>query len=562
MPDDPHGHGTFRAAFAHRDFRALIAHHAASATGQTLGTVAVTAAVWDQTASSGWVATAAAARLLPYIVVSMFAGVVADRRERRGVLAVSAGTRAVLVLALAAAVGLEAAPALLVGLTFLMTAAGTPCYPALAAAMPVVVPTEDLAPANGILTTIESSAFVVGPAIGGVVLLVAPAEIALVVNAAVFLLALACLANVGELGGGSNATRGDEGLTDALRAGVRAIVGSPDVMTPLVLVVVVNLVYGGSLIGLLLVATELLDAGRGGFGLLNAALGVGAFVGVALTNRVARTRAPMRALAGATMFTGIPFALLAIGEVLPVAIALMVISGIGSVVTEVLAVTLMQRSLPRDVLARVFGILDAVVIGAVLLGSAGAPALVDLIGLRASLVVVGAVVPVLGAVVATWMVSTRARQTVESAASEHDLGERVALLERVPWLRELVRPALESLARVADPVEIAAGVEIVREGDAPDDCFVVASGSVHVWQRGAAPAATLVATLGPGDGFGEVGLLEGRPRNATVRAATATRLLRIDGDEFLAAVNAVPAASGAALGGGFLGRVAPSVPDH
>ena len=561
MLDDTAPHGTFRAAFAHRDFRALIAHHAASATGQTLGTVAVTAAVWDQTGSSSWVATAAAARLLPYVLVSMFAGVVADRRERRSVLAASAITRAVLVLVLAGAVGIEAAPALLVGLTFLMTAAGTPCYPALAAAMPVVVPTEDLAPANGILTTIESSAFVVGPALGGAVLLLGPAELALVVNAAVFVVALACLAPVGALGGGSGTEPDseDEGLTDALRAGVRAIVGSPEVMTPLVLVVVVNLVYGGSLVGLLLVATDLLDAGQGGFGLLNAALGVGAFVGVALTNRVARTQAPMRALVAATLLTGIPFALLAVGDLLPIALLLMVVSGVGSVVTEVLAVTLMQRSLPREVLARVFGILDSVVIGAVLVGSAAAPVLVDVIGLRASLVVVGAVVPVLGAAVATLMISTRGAVSADASA---DLAARVALLGDVPWLRELVRPALESLARVADPIEHRAGVEIVREGDAPDDCYVVVEGTVEVWQRGPELEAVRVATLGPGDGFGEIGLLQGRPRNATVRTTTATRVLRIDGQEFLAAVNAVRAASGAALGGGFLGRAAPSVPDN
>lgn len=560
MTDDTRPHGTFRAAFAHRDFRALIAHHAASATGQTLGTVAVTAAVWDQTGSSSWVAAAAAARLLPYVLVSMFAGVVADRRDRRSVLAASAITRAVLVLVLAGAVGIEAAPALLVGLTFLITAAGTPCYPALAAAMPVVVPTEDLAPANGILTTIESSAFVVGPALGGVVLLAGPAEVALVVNAAVFLLALACLAPVGDLGGGSHVERGDsERITEALRTGVRAIVGSPDVMTPLLLVVVVNVVYGGSLVGLLLVATDLLDAGQGGFGLLNAALGVGAFAGVALTNRVARTHAPMRALAGATLLTGIPFALLAVGDILPVALALMVVSGVGSIVTEVLAVTLMQRSLPREVLARVFGILDSVVIAAVLAGSALAPVLVDLIGLRASLVVVGAVVPVLGAVAATWMVSRRSAVPTDEVA---DLAGRVGLLGAVPWLRELVRPALETLARVADPVTYPAGLDVVREGDAPDDCYVVVAGSVEVWQRGDGDESTLVATLGVGDGFGEIGLLEGRARNATVRTSTPTRLLRIDGQEFLAAVNAVPAASGAALGGGFLGRVAPSVPDN
>lgn len=560
MNSDAPAHGTFRAAFAQHDFRALIAHHAASATGQTLGTVAVTAAVWDQTASPGWVAAAAAARLLPYVLVSPFAGVVADRRDRRAVLAASAATRAVLVVLLAGAVAIEAAPLALVALTFAMTAAGTPCYPALAAAMPVVVPAEDLAPANGILTTIESSAFVVGPAIGGAVLLLGPAEAALLVNAAVFVVALLFLGPVHQSLGGSAVDRGteSEGVRDALRAGVRAVVDTPDVLAPLVLVVAVNLVYGGSLVGLLLVATDLLDAGRSGFGLLNAALGAGAFLGITLTNRAARTGAPMRALAVATLLTGIPFALLSVAEVMPVAIVLMVASGMGSVVTEVLAVTVMQRSLPRDVIARVFGMLDSVVIAAVLLGSSLAPTLVGLIGLRASLVVVGAVVPVIGSIVALRLAQRRA---AVAGAVDELRAARIALLGNVSWLRELVRPALESLAAVADLVTVPAGTDLVREGEVADHCWVVVDGVVEVWQRAGAPEPVLVATLGPGDGFGEVGLLRGEPRNATVRAATHAELLRIDGGEFLAAVNAVPSTSGAALGGGFLGRAAPSVPD-
>ena len=50
--------------------------------------------------------------------------------------------------------------------------------PALAAATPALVPAEDLAPANGMLTTIETGAFMVGPALGGAMLVLGSASLA------------------------------------------------------------------------------------------------------------------------------------------------------------------------------------------------------------------------------------------------------------------------------------------------------------------------------------------------------------------------------------------------
>ena len=384
--------GTFRSALGHRRFRWLIAGHAASSVGQTLGAVAVASVLYARTGQIGWVTAAAAARLLPYLLGSTVAGVLADRRDRQQVLIWSCVVRAALVAGLAGGVAADAPPALLVGLVFAMTLAGTPCYPAIAAGIPSVVARHDLAPANGLLTTIETGAFMIGPALGGLVLVASSPTMALGLNAVAFLVALALFIPVGLLPAAS-ALEAPESFGGALAAGVRAITGSGQVLAPMLLVISVNVVYGGSLVCLAAYARLRLGSGENGLGVLTAALGAGALVGVFVANPLARTHRPMRAIVVSAMLAGLPFALLTIVHLPIVAALLLVVAGTASIVTEVLAITLLQASLPSSMIARVFGVLDALVIGAVLLGAALMHPMVQLLGLEVAVLVIGVFVP-------------------------------------------------------------------------------------------------------------------------------------------------------------------------
>ena len=75
-------------------------------------------------------------------------------------------------------------------------------------------------------------------------------------------------------------------------------------------------------------------------------------------------------------------------------------------------------------------------------------------------------------------------------------------------------------------VDVSAGSFVFREGDTGSDMYIIESGSVEVL-RGAR-GSTPIATLGPGDFFGEMAILEDQPRFAAVRAVSASRLLRVD----------------------------------
>jgi MFS family permease len=539
---------------ASRDLRWLVLHHAAGSTGQSLGTVAIAKALYDQTGSTAWVAAAAAGRLVPYLVVSAAAGVVADRVDRVRLLRWSAGLRLLATALLAALVAVGAPPLAVVGLVTLATTLGTPCYPALTAMVPLTVPAENLAPANGILSTVETASWVVGPAVGGALLIGGEPAAALLVNAAVFLVGLVLLAPLRQrrLDAAPEPPAEDRRFFTDLTAGFRAILSGADVAAPLLLVVVVNLVLGGSTVGLVMVAEELVDLGQGGFGILNAALGAGGFLGVLGTNWVARQASPMRAIGIATLAGGAPFALLAEVHVPAIAVALMVAAGAGAVVTEVAAMTLMLRALPQGVLARVFGIVDSLLVGSILVGSLLAPILIELVGLRASLIVVGGLIPASALVGAHGLQRAGRRGT----AARRRIEPRLVPLAAQPWLADVLPLALEALAAQSAEEHVAGGVDVVRQGDTPDDFFVVLEGSFVVTKRTGDADPVVINRLGPRTGFGEIGLLGQIPRTATVTAEGPGRVLRVRGDHFVLAVNRTPLAGDSAIGAGFVARIA------
>ncbi|HMJ12939.1 MAG TPA: cyclic nucleotide-binding domain-containing protein [Polyangiaceae bacterium] len=87
--------------------------------------------------------------------------------------------------------------------------------------------------------------------------------------------------------------------------------------------------------------------------------------------------------------------------------------------------------------------------------------------------------------------------------------------------------ALGHLAAQLTIVEPPAGEVIFREGDDARDMYVVISGEIEVLKRSKRGIDSRVALLGPGDWFGEMGIVDIQPRSATVRTLAPARLLRI-----------------------------------
>lgn len=106
------------------------------------------------------------------------------------------------------------------------------------------------------------------------------------------------------------------------------------------------------------------------------------------------------------------------------------------------------------------------------------------------------------------------------------MGEDSAeLLARIPLFAELSEPELEQIASVAIPRSYPKGVRVFHEGDSSDACYVVRSGDLRVTREHSDGRAIALATLGPGDIFGELAMLDGGTRSASVETLSDAELV-------------------------------------
>jgi CRP/FNR family transcriptional regulator, cyclic AMP receptor protein len=105
------------------------------------------------------------------------------------------------------------------------------------------------------------------------------------------------------------------------------------------------------------------------------------------------------------------------------------------------------------------------------------------------------------------------------------------LLARVPLFAELSRPELERVASVAIPRSFPKGVRVFHEGDHSDACYIVREGDLRVTREHSDGRAIALATLGPGDFFGELAMIDGGTRSASVETLSDAELLALPGSD-------------------------------
>jgi CRP/FNR family transcriptional regulator len=105
--------------------------------------------------------------------------------------------------------------------------------------------------------------------------------------------------------------------------------------------------------------------------------------------------------------------------------------------------------------------------------------------------------------------------------------ESVELLKRVPLFAELSQAEVEQIGSVAIPRSYPKGVRVFHEGDHSDACYIVRSGDLRVTREHSDGRAIALATVGPGDIFGELAMLDGGTRSASVETLTDAELLAL-----------------------------------
>jgi MFS family permease len=514
--------------------------------------VVIVVTVYDQTHSPLWVAGLSAARWGTRLLLSGYAGVIADRYERIRVMLLSALASGVVMALMAVAVGLASPPWILLALTVLSAAAASPYQSAAGALTSLIVSEKDLAAANGLFATLDSVVVVLGPAIGGLVLLAGSPAAGVAANAVSFFVAAAIVVRLRIRSRGAADT--SNSVVSEWLTGIRALGAQRVALTMVGFCALDSMVYGASTVIYAPLSVRL-GTGVNGYSYLLAGCAAGGVLAAAAANRLAALPRLAPVITASIIIQAVPFAVTAWVHSAAPAFALQVISGVGMVVVDVLALTALQRDLDNAVLGRVLGAFEAVLTAAIMLGSFLSAAVLSAYGVPAVLLVVGIGAPALALLGLPLLV----RGDRLSAAEVARLAPDIELLGRLDLFADAGRPVLERLAKSAERRLLPAGVDIIRQGDPADSLWILAVGSLAVRADTDTGVRELPTVSAPGY-VGELGLVRGVPRTATVTTASECQLLCIDGARFLSTVeSAPPSTSFITLAGARWDRTAPSL---
>ena len=294
------------------------------------------------------------------------------------------------------------------------------------------------------------------------------------------------------------------------------------------LIGVMYFVRGAEMVLHVYVVRDQLGADVERIGLLSGAVGFGALLAMPIAARAADSRSPVRPIMFSLLATAIPTAALAAVTTTMGASAVLIPVGVGMVVFEVVIVVMVQRITPPSALGRVFGAINGASNTGKLVGALAAPVLIAVVGVEGSLYVVAAAVALVGAA-ALWPLVTIGRV---AAVRQRELTPTVNALSGLAIFEGASGQSLERIAAQLADQHLPADTVVIRQGEPAEDLLIARSGALVVTRDG-----VRVGTIGAGDWFGEIGLVEGRSRTATVSTVGPTRLWRIPGEVFLDALD-------------------------
>ncbi|MET4639531.1 MFS transporter [Mycetocola sp. 2940] len=489
-------------------------------------------------------------RMVPSAILAPLLSPLADRGRRERVLILVSTARGLATAAAAVVAAVAGPPMVIYALAVLSTIAATLYRPAHSALLPSLCHTGyELASANVVRGLLDSAATLVGPLLAAVLLQFTGVDVVFAVAAASSFWAAGLLVRLRYDAPPRPPAPSRSNLFGEAAEGIRAVTQNRDLTLILGLAAAQALTRGALTVLSVVVAIELLGTGEPGVGALMAAVGVGAVLGSLAASLLVGTGRLGAWFAVGVGLWGLPIALVGLVPQESAALGLLAFVGVGNALIDVAGFTLIGRMAPDEVLARVFGVLESLVTVFIGLGAIVASVMVGWVGVQAALVWIGLVCPVLAA--ASW----RRLRTLDRSVVTRDLG--AVLLQRVAMFRALPLPAVEQLARGLNAITVAEGEVVFRQGDLGYRYYLIESGEADVLGDG-----RVIATLGPGEGFGEIALLRRTRRTATVVGRSELRLQALDSGRFLSVVlgYSLSAREAEAVVDDMLGRYRPDDP--
>jgi MFS family permease len=457
-------------------------------------------------------------RLVLMAVVTPLASTLVDRLPRKVIMVTTTLIRAAISLSVAGMIWAEVTPIFIFALATLPSLVAAPFRPAMAALLPTLVDKpEQLTAANGTSSTIESLAFFLGPAIAGLLLAVFDVPVVVLLQVANLVWSALMVSRIRV-----PTEEESESFFAESMAGFRTIWANGDLRLIAGVYCALGVTVGASMVFGVEMAVQMTDFGARGIGYLDSTFGVGALVGGLIAiGRGSAGRLATDFGVGA-LFWALPLLLAAIWPAMWAAFLAMFIIGVANPIVDVNFATILQRSSDDGVMGRVFGAVDAALIGAMAIGSLAGPLLIHTIGLRWALAALA-----LGNTAAVLPAFARLRHLDAELAEP----EGLVLLRAVPLFAPLEPKSLELVAQQLVRVEVPAGEALFQEGEEGDRFYVIESGRLTASFRG-----DVLSQMGPGDPFGEIALLRDVTRTATVTADEASVLLALGRAVFLDAV--------------------------
>ena len=359
--------------------------------GDRLAAIAFPWLVWTSTHSAAGAGAVLALYTLPYLVFGAFAGVAADRVDKRKFMIAFDLVRVGLVLAVPL-VAPHSLAAVFV-LSFAIASAGVFFDTSKLSLLPEIVSSSQLLRANSLLSTTEYLTEILGPVAAGLLLAVVGTAAAFQVDAVTFAVSAAALLLMPyRAKARAAAERTARALWSELREGFRFLSRDRAVRANTVMSVIATAGVGAMLPLTFLFAVHVLHGGPRAFGTLEGAMGVGYFIGsvalVALANRVHKGWVMIAGLA----VMGGCLALLAVtGSVWTAALPI-VVYGVANAVLLIAVDTFLQQQVPEGLLGRVLGMRFTLTQGMYALSVLLGGALAAVVDVRVLFVVAGGIV--------------------------------------------------------------------------------------------------------------------------------------------------------------------------
>ena len=501
----------------------LLAGQTCSSLADWLLAVILTVVVYDVSRSGTTVALLMFTRMAPYGLVLPWSGVVLDRFDRRRITAGLGFGRALCMVGLLVVHSRASLP-LAFPLAFVSSALSCVLRPTINATIPSLVSPQDTGRANSLVSLVDGAAHILGPALGGAFLLVHQTRPALLVAASTFVFSgiffLSARLPRWHATGDSTSIFDPAhvlaGFRYLLRENERTLVALTATAAGLALLA------GGYYSLAVVLSTQSFHFGGQGVGWLDMVFGIGNLIGSLALGVLLRGRRVAHLFIAGAATNSLGVVLLALSPPGPAPFVCLSVVGFATVVVTVTATTILQAAAPRDMLGRVFTAFEAALVVATLAGALIVGPLMQLTGPRAAAFSFGC-----GGLILL-LLSLPILRSLEDV-----LGLRV-FLRGVPLLAGLPRPLLDELAPHFYTGAADAGEAIVREGEVGDALYIIRRGHVEV-----SIAGRVVRTLGPAGYFGELALIHGIPRTATVQARTRAEFYCLDRATFLALVRQV-----------------------